>query len=67
MESRRIAAERRFRELLESAGLPSPDETIHAPDEILFLWTETKTPIVLELDDSDDAEASCGEPIPWAS
>jgi hypothetical protein len=42
-------AERRFRELLETGGIAPPDEVIHQPDEILFLWSGTKTAVVLEL------------------
>ena len=49
-DERREVAEERMRDLLDTAGLPPPDAVVHHPGEILFLWSSSKTAIVLELD-----------------
>jgi hypothetical protein len=53
--SRHEDAEQKLRDLLDGAGLPEPDEVCHEsdPDEVVFLWHDTKTAIVVELDEGD--------------
>ena len=42
-------AEARMRDLLDDAGLPQPDEVEYRADEIVCLWHERKTAVVVEL------------------
>ena len=51
-------AERRFREMLETGGIAPPDEVVHRPGEILFLWSSSKTAVILELDEREAADAA---------
>ena len=44
-------AERRMREIVEDAGLSAPDEVEHRPDEVVFLWHDTKLAVIVELGD----------------
>ena len=54
-DERREVAEERMRDLLDTAGLPPPDEVVHQEDQILFLWASSKTAVVLELVDEHAA------------
>jgi hypothetical protein len=57
---KKIDAERRMRELLESGGLPEPD-LIEYDDNCIGLFFEaTKTVVVIDLDDEADAEPEPG-------
>jgi len=53
-----------MRDLLEDAGLPTPDEVRHEfdPDEVVFLWHDTKAAIVVELDEG----SGFAEPLRYA-
>ena len=53
-------AERRMRELAQTAGLPEPDEVLYEfePDEVVLTWREPKLAVV-ELDD-DAGKTSVG-------
>jgi hypothetical protein len=44
-------AERTFRDLLDRGGLAQPDEVAHWRDAILFGWHDSRTVIVLDLDE----------------
>ena len=44
-------AEARFRELLESADLPGPDEVEYEPDSVVFYWHEPKVAVFVDFDD----------------
>lgn len=47
-------AERDVRRLLESQGLPAPDEVEHRESEIVLLWHESKLALVIDLDEPPD-------------
>jgi hypothetical protein len=53
---KKIDAERRMRELLESGGLPEPDLIEYDDDCIRLFFEATKTVVVIDLDDDTDAE-----------
>lgn len=53
---KKIDAERRMRELLESGGLPEPDLIEYDDDCIRLFFEATKTVVVIDLDDETDAE-----------
>ena len=53
---KKIDAERRMRELLESGGLPEPDLIEYDDDCIRLFFEETKTVVVIDLDDEADSE-----------
>jgi hypothetical protein len=44
-------AEQRFRELLEDNDLPAPDRVEYAGRSVEFYWDETRTVVVVDLDD----------------
>jgi hypothetical protein len=49
--ARHRAAESRFRQLLREAELEAPDRVEYAPDELTFIWDESKVAVVVELDE----------------
>ena len=49
--ARKIEAERRMRELLESGGLPAPDRIEYDEDCIRLFFEETMTVVVIDLDE----------------
>jgi hypothetical protein len=52
---KKIDAERRMRELLETSGLPQPDAIEYGHTCIRLFWNETKTCVVVDLDtDAED-------------
>ncbi len=59
---RKELCERRMMRLLEDSGLPLPDEVDldHGEAEVLFLWTDRKVAVIVELEDFEDAEANGG-------
>ncbi len=48
---RHAAAESHMRRLLESEGLPPPDEVEHRETEIVLLWNGPEVAVVIELDE----------------
>ncbi|CAN5470071.1 hypothetical protein BH10ACT11_BH10ACT11_15900 [soil metagenome] len=54
-------AERSFRELLEHAELPAPDEVLveTEAEELLFLWNGPKIAIVLDLGADGESDQNC--------
>jgi hypothetical protein len=47
----KIKAEVRMRELLEQEGLPPPDEVEYGFGCVRLFWYETKTVIIVDIDD----------------
>ncbi len=43
------AAERRFRELIVSAGLDLPDSVDYEPESLVFRWSGPKVAVVVDL------------------
>ena len=43
--------ETRLRELLDSAGLPAPDDVAHLSRAVVFLWYDTKAFVLVDLDE----------------
>jgi hypothetical protein len=54
---RKIEAERRMRELLESSGLPEPDLIEYDEDCIRLFFEATKTVVVIDLDEEADSDS----------
>ena len=44
-------AEARFRQLLETAGVPPPDEVDYDPVSVVFLWHDRRLAVFVDLDD----------------
>ena len=44
-------AERTFRALLDTQGLPQPDEVAHWQDVLVFGWRDTKAIVVVDLEE----------------
>ncbi len=44
------AAERRFRELIVSAGLDLPDSVDYEPESLVFRWSGPKVAVVVDLE-----------------
>ena len=53
---KKIDAERRMRELLESGGLPEPDLIEYDDDCIRLFFEASKTVVVIDLDEDASAE-----------
>lgn len=51
-----VDIERRFRAICESGGIEQPDEVDFDPiaGEIVFLWTEEKFAVVVDLNEQSD-------------
>jgi hypothetical protein len=54
-------AEERLRRLLAENDLPAPDEVVHRPAEVVFLYHEKKLAFVFEIDEAADID---GAPAP---
>ena len=50
--------ERTFRDLLDSQGMPPPDEVAHWRDCVVFGWRETKAIVVVDLDEFEHPGSS---------
>jgi hypothetical protein len=44
-------AEAHFRALLEESGLPQPDEVAHLRRCLIFLWEQSKSVVLIDLDE----------------
>jgi hypothetical protein len=55
----KIEAEHRLRELLRAEGLPQPDEVEYGHTCVRFLFHESKTCVVIDLD-ACDGDSSAG-------
>ena len=58
----KIEAEHRLRELLRSEGLPQPDEVEYGYTCVRFIFHESKTCVVIDLDAGDDDGAGDSGP-----
>ena len=54
---KKIDAERRMRELLESGGLPEPDLIEYDDDCIRLFFEASKTVVVIDLDEETGADS----------
>jgi hypothetical protein len=54
--AQKIEAETRMRELLESSGLPQPDYVEYGFTCIRLFFNETKTMVVIDIDDPEGTE-----------
>ena len=45
-----------MRELLESEGLPAPDDVAHVSRAVIFLWYETKAFVLVDLEEIPDGD-----------
>jgi hypothetical protein len=54
---RKIEAETKMRELLENEGLPPPDEVEYGFGCIRLFWNQSKTVVVIDIDDYSDVDA----------
>jgi hypothetical protein len=57
---KKIEAERRMRELLESGGLPEPDLIEYDEDCIRLFFEASKTVVVIDLDDETGSDPELG-------
>ena len=59
---RREQCERRMMALLEDSGLPLPDEVdlFYEENSVLFMWSDQKVAVIVELDDFDEIDANGG-------
>jgi hypothetical protein len=51
-------AEARMRELLETEGLPAPDEVEYEARSVYLRWVEQKLVVAIDLDDPEGREAA---------
>lgn len=59
----KMEAEHRMRRLLESEGLPQPDEVEYGHSCVRFLFHESKACIVIDLDEAGgDGDCRRGDP-----
>jgi hypothetical protein len=61
--ARKIEAERRMRDLLESGGLPAPDRIEYCEESIRLFFEETKTVVVIDLDDEQESDQTAGRGV----
>jgi hypothetical protein len=59
--ARKIDAERRMRELLESGGLPQPDAIEYGYECIRLFFNESKLVVIVDLDDEGPGEDALNE------
>jgi hypothetical protein len=50
-------AESRFRELLDAAVLPEPDDVEYEPESVIFYWHEPRVAIFVDLDGADSVDS----------
>ena len=60
LDARHHEVEERFRALLDSAGLPEPDDVAHLRDVVIFLWSETKAVVLIDLDEAPEDDPFYG-------
>ena len=59
--AQKIEAEKKMRDLLEDSGLPQPDHVEYGFTCIRFFYYDTKTMVVIDIDDPEDAEGMIDE------
>jgi hypothetical protein len=57
---RKQKAERRMLSLLQSAGLPEPDEVQYGCECVRLLWHDRKVAVVVDVSDFDEADDNEG-------
>ena len=55
--AQKIEAEKRMRDLLEESGLPQPDHVEYGFTCIRLFFNESKTVVVIDIDQPEDSEA----------
>ena len=45
-----------MRELLQTAGLPAPDETAQLSRAVIFIWYDTKAFVLVDLEEIPDGD-----------
>ncbi len=65
--AQKIETEARMRELLESNGMPQPDEVEYGFGCVRLFFHETKTVVVVDIDDPNEADETAGDldPEDW--
>lgn len=53
-------AERRMRALLDSSGLPAPDEVQYGSHSIRLLWHDRQVAVVVDVSDFDELDGNEG-------
>jgi hypothetical protein len=61
--AQKIEAEKKMRELLEDNGLPQPDYVEYGFTCIRFFYGSTKTVVVIDIDEPEDAGAAFDEDV----
>jgi hypothetical protein len=59
---KKIEAETKMRELLDNEGLPPPDEVEYGFGCIRLFWNQSKTVVVIDIDDYSDVDAELDLP-----
>jgi hypothetical protein len=62
--ARHRAAEARFLSLVEDASLPRPDRLEFGRDTVTFYWDESKTAVIVDLDDVAPTDVRRARPQP---
>jgi hypothetical protein len=62
--AQKIEAETKVRELLADSGLPEPDEVEYGHTCIRLLWHETKTCVVIDIDEPPEGWVYAGQEEP---
>jgi hypothetical protein len=52
--TRHRQVEEQMRELLDSAGMPAPDDVLHGTRATVFLWYDARALVLVDLDDDAD-------------
>jgi hypothetical protein len=58
--AKKIEVEKRTREMLEQEGLPSPDRVEYGFGCVRLFWSESKTVLVVDIDDPEGADSELG-------
>ena len=61
--AQKIEAEKRMRDLLEEGGMPQPDAVEYGFTCIRLFFNDTKTVVVIDIDDPEDAEAAFDQDV----
>lgn len=55
----KLDVERTMRDLLEREGLPAPDEVEYHEASVALLWHETKTIVIVDIDEPSGERTPC--------
>jgi hypothetical protein len=59
--AKKIEVESKTRQMLEHEGMPAPDRIEYGVGCIRLFWTESKTVLVVDIDDPDDLDSELGD------